>query len=160
MSLGACPKSIITREADILRSGYEDQAFDLIVCSQFLHHVHATGFRPFLQEFHRMLRRGGILAILEPSKLYPFSWITAMARRCLGNVTGLVAGERPINPMLLTRELKRAGFRRVQVRGLLFTHVRFPTLIQHLSDALDCPFRRITPFRLFAASVAWYCEKE
>jgi len=159
VGLAECPKPIITKEADILFSGYEDQSFDIIVCSQFLHHVHGVEFDPFIKEFHRLLRGGGTLAILEPSGLYPFGWITALARKGLGNVTGLVEGERLIQPHLLTTSLMRTGFEGIRVRGLLFTHVRFPSPVQHLMDALDYPFRIIPGFRLFANSVGWYCAK-
>lgn len=157
--LAACPKAIVAKEADILFSGYEDQSFDVIVCSQFLHHVHEVGFDPFINEFYRLLHKGGTLAILEPSSLYPFGWVTALARRVMGNVTGLVEGERPVSPRLLTDSLMRAGFEKIRLRGLVFTHVRFPSLVQHMIDAVDYPFRRLSPFRLFANSIGWFCTK-
>lgn len=159
LALAQCPRSIITREADILHSGYEDESFNLVVCTQFLHHVHSVGFEPFVREFHRVLRSGGTLAILEPSALFPFNWVTALARRVLGNVTGLVDGERPIQPQALTSTLVRAGFQDIRVRGLLFTHVRFPAFVQHLLDALDFPFRGLPLVRSMANSVGWYCTK-
>ena len=157
--LAACSGSIIAKEADILSSGYADQSFDVVVCSQFLHHVHAVGFDPFIHEFYRLLQKGGTLAILEPSSLYPFGWVTAFARKAMGNVTGLVEGECPISPQLLTASLMRAGFEKIRLRGLVFTHVRFPAFIQHMMDAVDYPFRVLPPFRSFANSVGWFCTK-
>jgi SAM-dependent methyltransferase len=157
--LAACPGNIITKEADILFSGYADNSFDVIVCSQFLHHVHAVGFDPFIHEFYRLLHKGGTLAILEPSSLYPFGLITAFARELMGNVTGLVEGERPVSPQLLNDSLIRAGFEKVRLRGLVFTHVRFPALVQHIFDAMDYPFRVLFPFKLFANSAGWFCTK-
>lgn len=159
VSLAECPRPIITKESDILYSGYENQSFDVIVCSQFLHHVHAVGFEPFIKEFFRLLRRGGVLAILEPSNLYPFGWVTALARKAMGNVTGLVTSERPIPPNLLTTTLMKIGFEKIRVRGMLFTHVRFPSPVQHVINAMDYPFRFLPPFKLFANSVGWYCTK-
>jgi len=157
--LAACSGSIIAKEADILSSGYADQSFDVVVCSQFLHHVHAVGFDPFIHEFYRLLQKGGTLAILEPSSLYPFGWVTAFARKAMGNVTGLVEGECPISPQLLTASLMRAGFEKIRLRGLVFTHVRFPAFVQHMMDAVDYPFRVLPPFRSFANSVGWFCTK-
>ena len=157
--LAACSGSIIAKEADILSSGYADQSFDVVVCSQFLHHVHAVGFDPFIHEFYRLLQKGGTLAILEPSSLYPFGWVTAFARKAMGNVTGVVEGECPISPQLLTASLMRAGFEKIRLRGLVFTHVRFPAFIQHMMDAVDYPFRVLPPFRSFANSVGWFCTK-
>jgi SAM-dependent methyltransferase len=157
--LAACPGSIIAKEADILFSGYTEQSFDVVVCSQFLHHVHAVGFDPFIREFYRLLQKGGTLAILEPSRLYPFGSITAFARKLMGNVTGLVDGERPISPRILTDSLMRAGFENIRLRGLVFSHVRFPALVQHIMDAVDYPFRVLPPFKLFAHSIGWFCTK-
>lgn len=159
LCLAACPKTIVAKEADILFSGYADHSFNVIVCSQFLHHVHAVGFDPFIQEFYRLLQKGGTLAIVEPSNLYPFGWVTALARRAMGNVTGLVEGERPITPQLLTASLMRAGFEKIRLRGLVFTHVRFPSLVQHMIDAVDYPFRVLPPFKSFAQSIGWFCTK-
>ncbi len=159
IALDSCPKPIITKESDILFSGYEDEAFDVIVCSQFLHHVHAVGFDPFIMEFCRLLRMGGTLAILEPSRLYPFGWATALARKMMGNVTGLVEHERPISPQLLTNTLLKLGFEKIRIRGLLFTHARFPYFIQHVIDAIDYPFRAFPLFKLSAFSVGWFCSK-
>jgi SAM-dependent methyltransferase len=157
--LSACPKAIVTKEADILFSGYADLSFDVIVCSQFLHHVHAIGFDPFIHEFYRLLQKGGTLAILEPSNLYPIGWVFKLARKIMGNVTRLVQWERPISPQLLTDSLIRSGFEKIRLRGLVFTHVRFPSLAQHLIDAVDYPFRVLPPFRSFANSVGWFCKK-
>ena len=103
IALSNCPKFIISRQGDILESGYENSSFDVIVCSQFLHHVHGIGFDPFIREFFRLLRHGGTLAILEPGSMHPFGWITALARTLLGNVTKLVENERPIFPPRLVK---------------------------------------------------------
>ena len=159
IALANCPGMIVKREGDISASGYEADSFDIIVCSQFLHHVHSVGFAPFVKEFHRLLRRGGVLAILEPSALYPFGQIMAFARKLMGNVTGLVEGERPVLPSSVTAVLEVTGFERIRVRGLTFSHVRFPCIIQNLMDSLDYPFRLLPPFRYFANSIGWFCEK-
>jgi len=58
-ALLCCPGHIKTIEGDILESGFENEYFDIIICPLFLHHVHKIGFLPFLQEFHRILKRGG-----------------------------------------------------------------------------------------------------
>ena len=157
--LSECKPSIITREADILQSGYEDQSFDVLACVLFLHHVRRLGFRPFLEEFRRILRPGGVLAIMEPSHLYPFAWAMSMANRIIGNVTGKVDDERPISPALLTRMLRGTGFEKIRMRGLSYSHIRFPVALQLILTMIDYPFRRLWPFKYIAESVGWYCEK-
>jgi len=159
IALSNCPDIIIKREADILQSGYADMSFDLIVCSLFLHHVHDVGFQPFIKEFSRLLRHGGTLAILEPSSMYPFSWVMALAEKLMGNVTGKVEEERPVFPPNLTRILLDTGFKSIQVRGLIFNHVRFPCTIQMLINLIDYPCRTLWPFRNFACDIGWFCEK-
>jgi SAM-dependent methyltransferase len=159
ISLSNCPRPIIIQQSDILFSGYDDQSFDVIICSQFLHHVLDVGFEPFIKEFFRLLREGGVLAILEPSNLYPLSWVAALARKAIGNVTGLVEGERPISPFLLTKTLNKIGFKNIRTRGMLYTHVRIPSSVQHVIDATDFIFRLSPPFKLFANSVGWFCTK-
>ncbi len=100
-----------------------------------------------------------MLAIQEPSSLFPISWIMSLLRILMGNVTGLVPDEKPVYPPAITKELKEAGFSSIVTRGLHFNHVRFPTFIQLLTLLLDWPLRFLIPFKYFANGVGWYCEK-
>lgn len=159
IALSQCPKFIMTKEANILQSEYENESFDIVICPLFLHHVHKVGFKPFIAEYYRILRKGGVLAIQEPSFLFPMSWITSFLRIFMGNVTGLVPDEKPIYPSILTKELKEAGFTRIVTRGLHFNHVRFPIFIQLITLLLDLPLRIFSPFKFFANGIGWYCEK-
>jgi SAM-dependent methyltransferase len=159
ISLAQCPSVIETREGDILHSGYPDGFFDVVVCSQFLHHVHSVGFVPFLREYNRVLRSGGTLGVLEPSALFPVFWATSTARRVLGNVTGLVDDERPVHPPQVTRALHEAEFVDIESVGLVSSHVRFPTVVQHTISALDYPMRKLWPLKLFCNSLGWFARK-
>ena len=159
VALAKCPGSIKTCEGDILNSGYEESSFDVVLCVLFLHHVHAIGFEPFVKEFYRLLAPGGTLAIMEPNNLYPFSWVTALANKVIGNVTGKVEGERPIFVPALTRIIQETGFRNLRVRGLSYNHVRFPCFFQHFLNSFDFAPRSIWPFYLFASQVGWYALK-
>jgi SAM-dependent methyltransferase len=159
VALRECPEVIVKKEGDILRSGYPEGTFDIVICSQFLHHVHKVGFAPFLREFARVLAPGGTLAVLEPSRLYPLFWAAESARRVLGNVTGLVPDERPVYPPDVTRAIEESGFVDVESTGLVFSHVRLPTLLQHTIGALDYPVRRLWPLKLFCNSLGWFARK-
>ena len=113
------------------------------------------GFAPFIKEFRRLLCKGGVLTILEPSSFYPFGWVTALAQKIMGNVTGKVDTERPVNPLSITAILKQEGFSNIKTIGLTFNHARFPCVIQNLINLLDYPLRIFLPF--FANSIGWYC---
>lgn len=154
-----CPKVIITKEADILNSGYEDGSFDIIIVSQFLHHLHEVGFEIFLQEFYRILRRKGVIAILEPSSLYPPSWLVAFISRFTGKIPAKVEGERPVFPCDIEEIIKKTGFRNKKVYGITYSHVVFPFLLQSAISIIDWPLRYIWPFKLFAESVGYFAEK-
>ena len=159
-ALSDCPGNIIKREGDILKSGYEDSSFDIVLCVLFLHPVHDIGFTQYIKEFHRLLIPGGTIAIMEPNNIYPFSWLTAMATKILGNVTGKVKGERPIFVPDLTRILQQSGFKNLRIRGLTYNHVRFPCILQSFFNSFDFVFRGIWPFYLLASHVGWFCEKK
>ncbi len=158
-ALKKCPSTIIKKARDILNSGYENASFDLIICCQFLHHTHKIGFEPFIQEFYRILRPGGVLAIMEPSEFYPLSFIFRFLNKWLGNVTGKVNDEKPIQPSKITKILKSNNFENIQVHGLSYNHVRFPIIIQNLINLIDFLFRRLYPFNMAAESVGWYGQK-
>lgn len=158
-ALSQCPRNIIIVEADILQSGFKDESFDVVICSFFLHHIHKVGFTRFIAEYYRILRRGGILIIHEPSLLFPPVHFVSILRKIIGNVTGLVKGERPIYPPRLTRALKEGGFVNIRTRGLSYSHVRYPIFVQLLISLLDWPCRVIWPFKLFSNGIGWYCEK-
>lgn len=158
-ALDQCPGNIITKKVDILNSGEQSASFDMIICPLFLHHVHKVGFSPFLKEYYRLLKKGGVLAIHEPSMLFPPFQVSAFLRKFMGNVTGLVDDEKPIFPPVLTKSLKIVGFDRIKYRGLSFSHVRYPVFLQAINILLDGPLRVLWPFKLFANGIGWYCEK-
>ena len=160
VALAKCPSSLILKEEDILCSGYAEETFDVVICAQFFHHVHSVGFKPFIIEFQRILKKGGTLAVLEPSILYPFSWVSALARKIIGNVTGLVEGERPVNPFEILGLLKSEGFANIKTIGLTFNHVRFPCAVQHLVSLIDFILRYVTPLKYYSNSIGWFCEKK
>ena len=159
VSLKKCPGEIIQKKGDIIDSGYEDSFFDIIICSQFLHHVHEVGFSPFIEEYYRLLKPGGTLAILEPSSFYPFFWLTGLAEYFIGNATGKVPTERPISPLELTKILKDVGLTRIRYLGLTFNHARFFVFMQSFINLTDYVLRQIYPFKLFSSHIGWFCEK-
>jgi len=159
-ALAQCPGHVIKEEASILQSKQPEGSFDIIICPLFLHHVHKIGFKTFLTKYYSLLRIGGVLVIQEPSAFFLPSKISSFLRIFMGNVTGLVADEKPICPTLLTRDLKEAGFKNIRCRGLSFNHVRYPVFFQLITLLLDWPWRVLWPFKLFCNGIGWYCEKK
>jgi SAM-dependent methyltransferase len=159
IQLVKCPGLILAREGDILESGYPSESFDIIVVSLFLHHLERNGVEPFLKEFYRLLRKNGTLAILEPSRIYPLSWLMALASRVMGEFPNKVKGERPVLPSSITAALKRNNFGRIHLRGMTFNHIVFPLYLQLLINLIDFPFRVFWPFNLFSETVGIFCER-
>ncbi|MBP7049616.1 MAG: class I SAM-dependent methyltransferase [Phycisphaerae bacterium] len=160
LALSQCPRHVVTREGDIRASGYPSATFDIVVCPLFLHHVHKVGFDPFVKEFFRILRPGGVLAVQEPNRFFLPNVATRCLRAFLGNVTELVPDERPVNPAAITRCLRQAGFTRVRSVGLSISHVRYPVVLQAVNLMIDVPFRRIWPLTWLCNGIGWFCEKK
>lgn len=159
LALANCPGTIIKREGDILSSGYANDFFDIICCVNFLHHIPDAGMESILSEYARILKKGGMLAILEPSSFYPVRWLLKLLNKTLGNVTGKVEGERPISPLKITRTLKKTGFEKLRLRGISYNHARFPYAVQLVFNLLDFPLRVLPPFSMMAESIGVFSEK-
>lgn len=159
VQLARCPRVIIAKRGDILDSKYDMESFDIVIASLIFHHLHKVGFATFAKELYRVLRRGGVMAIIEPSALYPFSWVIALLSRILGDFPGKVKDEKPLLPSNLIKELKCAGFSGIRTRGMVFNHIAFPFFIQLLFNLIDLPLRVLWPFKLCAETVGFYCEK-
>jgi SAM-dependent methyltransferase len=160
IQLRKCPQVIIAKKGNILDSGYETESFDIVITSLFFHHLHEVGFTLYAKELFRVLRKGGVMAVLEPSALYPFSWVMAILSKLLGGFPGKVKGERPLLPGFLIKELKSSGFDTVITRGTVLNHICFPFFVQSIINLLDWPFRILWPFRLCTETVGFYCEKK
>lgn len=134
---------------------FRDLAFDACVVSGLLHHI--VGYDdmvPYLAEFRRVLRKGGVLLVLEPNSLYPVQWVLGPVNRIVQRVRpgwrGLVPHERPISPGFIMRRLRDARFVDVQYSGTTFLHNRLPARICRVVDPLEDRIRARAPFRLFA----------
>jgi SAM-dependent methyltransferase len=125
----------------------------------FFHHLHKVGFAPYLLEFHRILRSGGLLVVLEPSALSPGSAITGLGKKIFGNVSGLVPDESPIVPSRLDESIGKAGFRLARFEGVSFSHNRMPVPLQCLVEAVSRPVARLSPLSRTAWLCVWICEK-
>lgn len=158
-ALKICPPNIIVKEGDIQQSGYERNYFDFIASFLFFHHLHKIGFAPFLAEFNRVLKPGGTLFIIEPSALYPLSWLTRLGRMIFGNVSGLMPDEAPILPNHLYTALAQTGFKIVQQESISFSHSRIPLPIQQIINKLFRPLQKIYPFNRMGWMCIWVCKK-
>ena len=158
-ALKSCPRNVITREGNILDSGYGDEFFDFIACFLFLHHVHKTGFGAFLKEFHRLLKKSGCLIILEPSSRYPLSRLMDLGRKIFGNISGLVPDEAPVDPDKLKASIEDSGFRIRLFKSVSFSHNRIPLPFQHLVNIITNPLQGVWPFSRAGWLCVWICEK-
>ena len=138
---------------------FAQSQFDVVAIPLFFHHFVSFGFDGFLREAHRVLRPGGHLFSLEPNILHPVSWITWGARKVVGNITGNVDDERPLNPLELARAMKRCGFRNVQVRGASFSHNRVPIWMARTINVVTLPLNRFPVVKYLAWMCVFYGQK-
>ena len=158
--LKECPNSMIIKEADILESGYPDRMFDFIASPLFFHHLIKIGFEPFLKEFHRILKPGGKLVILEPSAFYPLNAFTRPLKKITKNIYGEVEDEAPFNPKLLIDSLNKVGFVNIDVKAATFSHVSFLIPLAKLVNFVFKPFLKTNKFwKYFAFLVLFWGEK-
>lgn len=59
-------------QADVLKLPFPKASFNKIIASEVLEHVNDDTLA--LRELHRVLKKGGILALSVPNKNYPFFW--------------------------------------------------------------------------------------
>lgn len=154
-----CPASVIAKVGDIRQSGYAAEYFDAVASFLFFHHVRKVGFGPYLDEFHRILAKGGLLFILEPGNLYPPGWLMALGRKVFGNISGLVPDEGPLSPQKLSGALLTAGFKVERVQSVSFSHARIPVPLQRMIDVCSKPLQRVPGFDRMGWVIIWVCKK-
>ncbi len=62
-----CPFADI-KEGDMLKMGYANNFFDIIICTEVLEHI--PEFKLVLKEFKRILRPGGLLIVSFPNEVW------------------------------------------------------------------------------------------
>ena len=165
---------------DLEALAFLDQSFDLALLNEVLEHVPDEGAA--LAEVHRVLRSGGRLILLSPTRLYPFEthgvfW-RGTGRRVPHTVPGipwipLALGTRLFDywarnywPWELRALTERAGFRVLATGGVWQTfenisghQPRWLTKLAPLLRALCGLFERIPGLRAFGVSQLIVVEK-
>ena len=159
IALKSCPKQMSVMVGDILKSPYPDEAFDLIAGPLFFHHLLTYGFVPFLREFHRVLKPGGGIILLEPSIWYPLNLITRPMKRFLGNPYDEVEDEGPFRPDLLLAALREVGFVNIEVQAATFSHCSFYIPLARIVNHLSKVLLRAWPFKYLGWMVVFWAEK-
>jgi len=128
--------------ADILGPmPFPEQSFDMAVATLFFHHVADEGFSPYLNEYARLLKKGGVLIAMEQSMFHPLFLITRPLKRAFGNITGEVEHEHPISLRRLAIECEKAGFRKTITFACSFAHQRVPVPVRAAMNAVCAPLR-------------------
>ncbi len=67
------PESVILKQGDAEHLPYEDNSFDVIICTHSFHHYPNPD--KALSEFYRCLKKGGKLCIVENYRPEPIRWV-------------------------------------------------------------------------------------
>lgn len=159
LAIKRCPPTMKAKVGDILQSGYQDGTFDLIASPLFFHHLLKFGFEPFLNEFHRIMKTGAGLVILEPSIWYPLNIITRPMKRVFRNPFGEVEDEGPFHPELMLESLRHTGFKNIEIHGASFSHNSLYVPFAKLLNRLTKPLLDAGPLRYLAWMVIYWAEK-
>jgi hypothetical protein len=160
-ALGMIPDSGVKKYAGDIKhmDMFPDNHFDIVIVPLFFHHFAKFGLEDFLKEARRVMKLQGLFFTLEPSSLYPFSWLAWLGKKIFGNITGLVDDEAPLFPFFLAGVMERCGFRDVKFIGASFTHNRFPVWLAKINNAITSPFAKIPIINSFAWMCLFYGKK-
>lgn len=135
----------------------KSNSFDGIVMSGVLHHV--AGYQhmlPYLREAIRVLKPGGAFISVDPNLLFPVSIVmTALdvvGQRVRPGWRHHVPHERPLVPLHLSWNFRRAGFVDVKLLGTSYVHNKFPWF---LAKFLDMTTTGLVKKRLFRHFGYW-----
>ncbi|MBD3216230.1 MAG: methyltransferase domain-containing protein [Candidatus Lokiarchaeota archaeon] len=134
-----CPKEISIKIGDILNTEYPNNYFDIIVSSLFFHHIVSVGFVPYLNEFNRILKEGGLFVILDFSKLYPLNAFTKPIKKICQNPFAEIEDEEPFRPKFLLESLEKTNFVDINWEGANFSHCSIPIPIAKVINFLTEP---------------------
>jgi SAM-dependent methyltransferase len=111
---------------DIASTGLADGSQDLVCYSGVLHHITLPQDRVrVLAEGYRLLAPGGRLFGYDPNAQSPSMWLYRDPRSPLFSDKGKTENEVLLHRRQLTEELRAAGFRDIQMRGLGGISYRF-----------------------------------
>jgi SAM-dependent methyltransferase len=99
------------------RLPYSAQSFDAAFAIAVLHHVPPTSWNAFIAEMRRVVRRGGIVALIEHNPINPLTQRVVRNLRMDDNAVLLGAGR-------LARLIADAGMVEIERRFILFTPFR------------------------------------
>jgi SAM-dependent methyltransferase len=102
-------------QGDVTALPFQDEAFDLVVCSEVLEHVPNWGRA--VSEIYRILKRRGEVVITTPNRFSLYGLSFSVGRR-------LVGSRHPFDNWKSHRQigrvLKEVGFKHIEARGACF----------------------------------------
>lgn len=132
----------------------QTDSMDAVVMSGVLHHV--AGYErmaPYLIEALRVLKPGGAFISVDPNLLYPVAIVMAaldvVGQRIHPGWRHHVPHERPLIPVALQRNVRRAGFAGVELLGTSYVHNKLPWSIARLLHMMTTDLAKKPGFRHF-----------
>lgn len=141
--------------ADAMATPFLQGVFDTVIGSSILHHLNV---KKALEEFWRVLRPGGTLALAEPNMLNPQIFLmknVPIVKRWMGEDPDETAFIR----WRLTRTLHQTGFEGVRIFPYDYLHPSTPGPLIPIVEGLGHLFERIPLIREFAGSLVIVARK-
>jgi ubiquinone/menaquinone biosynthesis C-methylase UbiE len=106
-------------------TGFKDDSFDIIIGSSALHHLEVE---PAIKEFYRILKPRGRIFFTEPNMLNPQIAIQKNIP-FIKRIAGDSPDETAFTKFGISRRLKKAGFKKIDVRPFDFLHPAIPSVL-------------------------------
>jgi len=136
-------------------SEFPENHFDFVIGSSVLHHLEINDA---LNEFYRVLKKGGVIKFTEPNMLNPQIFIernVPFMRKLFNNSPDETAFIR----FLLQKKLKKAGFCSVKIYPFDFLHPATPKLFIKCLIKMGKILERVPIFKEFAGSLYIEAQK-
>lgn len=122
---------------DASNLGIKDNSFDTVIGSSILHHLEIN---KAFKEFYRVLRNDGSIVFTEPNMMNP-QMVIQKNIPLIKILSGDSPDEIAFLRWRLEKDLKKVGFRDIEIINFDFLHpaipVRLINLIQHLGEILE-----------------------
>ena len=147
--------------SDVEKLPFKDNSFDFVVAIGLLHHlIGQDDLEYYINEFKRVLVRGGWIVALDPNLFHPAGVLMNVLNTVNPGILDFVPHERALSPYYLRNNFKKAGLINVRVEASSYVYNRFPLSLSKWIAKQEDKLKTRLAFRLFGWWNTIYGQKE